>query len=412
MRAAARPTDAMTIHLTNGQGRRLVLALQGLANAPRRALDVPGLLAMIQRLGFVQLDSIQTVARAHHMILRSRADGYRPKLLRRAFERERGLFEHWTHDASLIPMDFYPHWNRRFLRKAETMRAKFERWRGHGFHQHTDALLERIEREGPLRARDLEGPRERSPGGWWNWHDGKAALEYLWHTGRLAVAARDGFQKLYDLPARVVPEPHLGQTTEEPAFVDWACAGALDRLGFATPGDIARYWDLVSVDEAKAWCATAEVEGRLRRVAVEAVDGTPRPLLAPADIDTILAAAPEPPDRIRALSPFDPVIRDRKRLNWLFGFDYTIEVFVPAAKRKYGYYVFPLLEGDRLVGRIDMAADRDGDALRVTALWPEPGVPFGKGRAARLEADLDRLRRFADLGGVAWTDGWRREPLA
>lgn len=128
-----------------------MLWLQGLADSPRRAMDVPGLLGLIDRLGFVQLDSIQTVARAHHMILRARADGYGPKLLRRAFERERGLFEHWTHDASLIPVAHYPHWNRRFIRSAATLQAKFERWRGPGFHEHTDALLARIADQGPIR---------------------------------------------------------------------------------------------------------------------------------------------------------------------------------------------------------------------------------------------------------------------
>ena len=117
---------------------------------------------------------------------------------------------------------------------------------------------------------------------------------------------------------------------------------------------------------------------------------------------------PEPPGRIRVLSPFDPALRDRKRAERLFGFSYRIEVFVPAPKRKYGYYVFPLLEGGRLIGRIDMKAERDADALSVSGLWPEPGVRLSAGRMARLEAELERQRRLAGVGRVVFTDGWRR----
>ena len=121
------------------------------------------------------------------------------------------------------------------------------------------------------------------------------------------------------------------------------------------------------------------------------------------------AAAPEPGGRLRVLSPFDPALRDRKRAERLFGFHYRIEVFVPEAKRRYGYYVFPLLEGDRLVGRIDMKADRKAGVLNVTALWPEPGVRFGAGRSARLEAELARVARLAGVARVDFADGWRRD---
>ncbi|MEX2517694.1 MAG: crosslink repair DNA glycosylase YcaQ family protein, partial [Paracoccaceae bacterium] len=144
----------------------------------------------------------------------------------------------------------------------------------------------------------------------------------------------------------------------------------------------------------------------LIEVEVEGADGARRRHLAAPDIMT--EEAPTPPARIRALSPFDPMIRDRKRAKRLFGFDYTIEVFVPAAKRRYGYYVFPLLESDRLIGRIDMKADRDQDALIVSRLWLEPGVRGGAGRIRRLEAELERQRRLAGVGAVRFDDGWLR----
>ena len=399
----------MTIRISAEDARRAFLGLQGLADSPRRALTVDGLDALIGQLGFVQLDSIQTVARAHHMILRARADGYRPALLQRLHERERRLFEHWTHDASVIPVDLYPHWRRRMDRETDLMHRRFSEWHGEDFRRQADAILDRIEREGPAMARDFTSPRQRSEAGWWNWHEGKIALEYLWRSGRLAIAGRRNFQKVYDLVERVVPEPHVSQITGHDAYIDWACSSALDRLGFATPGDIARFWDMVTIDEAKAWAARATESGRALPFSIEPAVGQPRDLIARADLNRVLDATPALPDRIRTISPFDPVLRDRKRLAWLFGFDYRIEVFVPAPKRKYGYYVFPLLERDRLIGRVDMAADRDRDALVVTALWLEPGVRLGGGRMARLESELDRLRRFAGLGQVVLHNGFQRE---
>lgn len=401
----------MTTRLSLHDARRLTLGLQGLCDPPRRALGAHDLQALIHRLGFVQIDSIQTLVRAHHMILRARADGYRPALLQRLHERDRRLFEHWTHDASMIPVEFYPHWNRRMLRSAEHLRERFSRWHGPEFIRLLDATLDRVRHEGPLLARDVgereerEGPRDP---GWWNWHEGKIALEYLWRSGKLAIAGRRNFQKVYDLVERVVPEPYASAVTEHDAYVDWACRSALDRLGAATPGEIAKFWDLVSIQEATAWCRSAGPDA-VRSVTVDGPDGT-RALLARPDVAEVLAAMPEPPDRIRALSPFDPALRDRKRLERLFGFDYRIEVFVPAPKRKYGYYVFPLLEGDSLIGRIDMAADRARDALAVKALWLEPGIASGRGRMDRLQAELDRLRRFAGLGRVEMANGYLRPP--
>ena len=192
----------------------------------------------------------------------------------------------------------------------------------------------------------------------------------------------------------------------EEEFIDWACAAALDRLGFGTAGDIARYFDLVSIAEAKVWL-DAQSTNRVIDVTVEAVNGHSRPLHARADIASVMADLPPLPTRIRALSPFDPVIRDRKRLAWLFGFDYRIEIYVPAEKRVWGYYVFPLLEGDRLVGRVDMRAVRAHDALEIKKLWWEPKVKGGIGRMTRLEGELVRQCRLADVSSVTWLDGSR-----
>ena len=233
----------------------------------------------------------------------------------------------------------------------------------------------------------------------------QAAPSCLWRTGKVAIARRENFQKVYDLVERVLPPHHHEPEVDHDAFVDWACRSALERLGFATHGEIAAFWDLLSPDEAKAWVETHRDE--LQPVAIETVEpGKPRASVALPGFSESLAAVPEPPNRLRVLSPFDPLIRNRNRTERLFGFFYRIEIFVPEPKRQYGYYVFPLLEGDRLVGRIDMKADRRAGSLDVRRLWLEPGVRASSGRIAKLESELARLARFAGVEEVRYLDGW------
>jgi uncharacterized protein YcaQ len=182
----------------------------------------------------------------------------------------------------------------------------------------------------------------------------------------------------------------------------------MDRLGFATSGELAAFWDIATAAEARAWCGSALEQGQIIPVDVESTDGSLRRCFARPDVLKQAEASPVPTGRMRVLSPFDPALRDRKRAERLFGFHYRIEVFVPAAKRKYGYYVFPLLEGDRLIGRIDIKAHRDCDELRVTALWPETGLRWSAARTARLEAELTRVARLAGVARVQFSDGWLR----
>jgi uncharacterized protein YcaQ len=198
-----------------------------------------------------------------------------------------------------------------------------------------------------------------------------------------------------------VTERVLGETAacaepEVQESIEWLCAGALDRLGFATSGELAAFWDIVTPAEAKAWCASAD----LIEIDVEGVDGKLRRSFARSDVFEQAIAAPKAPSRLRILSPFDPALRDRKRAERLFGFHYRIEIFVPEAKRQYGYYVFPMLEGDRMVGRIDMKALRAEDVLNVTGVWWEPGVTVTAARVARLRAELERMARFAGVSEV------------
>ena len=394
----------MTTKISNRAARRTFLHLQALGDPPGRSLRRAELHDLIHDLGFVQVDSINTVERAHHHILFSRHQTYRPAHLKRLVEHERRLFENWTHDAAIIPSVFFPFWRHRFDREKARLHKRWEKWRDPAYRGELDAVLDRVARDGPLMARDFEG-REKPSTGWWDWHPSKTALEYLWRTGELAIARREGFQKVYDLTERVVPQVHRVQSVEPEAFVDWACRSAIARLGFATRGEIAGFWALLSPAEVEEWLVARRQE--LVPVEIETADGgKPRAAWALPDLVDRLADVPEPPARLRILSPFDPALRDRARAERLFGFSYRIEVFVPEARRQYGYYVFPVLRADRLVGRIDMRADRSADSLVVRRFWPENGLRVSKSLLGALEAELERMRRFAGVGRVAFETEW------
>ncbi len=377
-----------------GTARRLLLGGQGLFADPARAASPAAVGREIARLGFVQIDTINVLDRAHHHILRTRFDAYEPRMLAKLLERDRTCFEHWTHDAAIIPIRWFPWWRRRFdayRRRGHSSNAWW-RWR---MGEHADELirhvLRRIEREGPLMTRDFAHPAGRS-GAWWAWKPQKTTLEYLWRAGRLAVAGRRNFHKVYDLTRRVFPGRVDGPLPGRREHVGWACTAALERLGVATPGELAGFLDAVGIADATAWCRRATRHGAAVPVLVEAADGSrPRQAVAAPDWRRRAGRRPRDANRLRLLNPFDPVLRDRRRTQRLFGFDYRFEAFVPAPRRRYGYYVLPILEGERFVGRLDAKLHRDRGVLEVKGLWWEPGVRTTTARRAGLDEALTRL---------------------
>ncbi|MBL9050802.1 MAG: YcaQ family DNA glycosylase [Tabrizicola sp.] len=391
--------------IPNPRARRLFLDRHALIEPPSGPATGQALHDLIERIGFVQVDSINTVARAHDMILWSRRQSYRPQGLKRLLERDRSLWEHWTHDASILPTRLHGVWHHRFQRDAQRLEANWRGWFRDGYVEQFDSILNRIAKDGPVGTADVGEGEVRGKGGWWDWHPSKTALEWLWRTGKIAVTRRDGFAKIYDLTERVIPEVHRAPVPAE-TVCDWACRTALKQLGFGTSGEIAAYWNAVSPEAAKDWCRDALARGEIIEVEVEGAMGQRRKVFIFPEILT--EDALEPGARLRILSPFDPALRDRKRAEFLFGFFYRIEVFVPEPKRIYGYYVFPVMEGDRLVGRIDVKAFRDAGVLRVKAFWPEAGVKLTKARRGKLEAELDRLAVFAGCARVEFLDGWER----
>ncbi len=383
---------AMTLVIRNRDARRLWLAANGLSGAPTGPLD---LMAIVRQLGFVQIDTIRNVTRAHNHILWSRNRKVREGMVWKALAR-RDLFEHFTHDASLIPMETLPYWQRQFRRKGELVGR--QDWYQSGLARKAiRSIRDRIAAEGPLSAHafdtKIDGAREM-----WARPPHKKALDQMWYAGVLATSHRRNFVKFYDLGERVFPS-HLTNGPDDREQVDWLCRAAMDRLWVASPGEVQRFWAAADAGEVKAWvndqCDMIQVE-------VEGADGTITKAMALPDIEDHLAGADLPGGGMRLLNPFDPAIRDRNRLERLFRFDYRNEMFVPADKRRWGYYVYPVLEGDRLVGRIELKGDRAKGDMRVTGFWPEGGVRWPASRGARLAVELDRFACCAGLSDIRW----------
>lgn len=388
------------------QARLLLMGAQGLLSDPARAATPAALFDLVRRMGFVQLDSINYVERAHHLTLASRLHAYQREHFARLLERDRSLFEHWTHDASAVPTEWFVHWKPRFERSAGRIRANgwWQERMGGEADRHVDAVRARILKEGPLRSQDFEHERGQSSA-WWGWKPQKAALEYLWHTGELLVVRREQFQKVYDLTERVLPELHGAPAPEAEAHAEWACSTALERLVIATPKELADFWAAIDPARAKNWCERAAREGRIVPVVVEPLDdgaSKPRPSYALPDWERRLRRLPEPPRMTRLLSPFDPVLRDRARAQRLFGFDYRFEAFVPEPARRFGYYVLPVLEGDRLVGRIDPKFERAEGLLKVRRVYWEPSARPTRERVKGLKEAAERLAGFVGAAGVEW----------
>ena len=380
------------------EARRVFLLEQGLLNDPDRAASPAAVLRVIRQLGFVQLDSIPVVARAHDLTLRARLEDYRPSMLKHLLERRRSLFEHWTHDASVIPVEWYAHWRHRSHRFLDAPWVK--RWldaRMGGTRAERERVfaetITRIASEGPLCSRDFKAPDGAGGGGWWEWKPHKAALEFLWWSRELSVTARRRFEKVYDLSERVYPDEHAWDHPPIEETIDFACSEAIARLGCATAAEIASYFEIARLPEVRRWCARAVTDGRLEAVSIGG-----RPAFAVPNFATRLRRAErligDRDSRMRLLAPFDPIVRDRARALRLFDFDYRFEAYVPAAKRRYGYYVLPILQGERIVGRCDLKTDREQGEVKVLGLWWEDGQSSGRRRSDLFEEARAKLEQF------------------
>jgi uncharacterized protein YcaQ len=370
------------------QLRRYLVAHQGYASRFRRgrADDVA---ATVLRLSCVQLDSISTVDRAHRLTLTSRVGAYRRGTVSSLLGQAR-IFEYWAHEACLVPIEDYPLFKRRMANLRE------HHWWGRKRTDHeTEAhVLEAIRERGALPSRAFEG-QGPMPGEMWNWKPAKRALEHLFAAGEVVVAGRDGFQRLYDLPERVIPRSLLeAPTPSEEEFRRGYALRAVQGRGALTEAGIAEHCRLDGGGRGIRPLVDALVEdGLVRRVAVED-GGAPVVVAADAELDADVPASGF------LLSPFDNLLWDRAFVERVFGFRHVIEVYKREHERVYGYYVLPFLYRDRLVGRADLKSERPDGILRVRAFHLEPGVRRSGALETALERALARLARNLDLERV------------
>lgn len=372
--------------------RRVALAAQGFADPlPAGPVMRRHLRRVLGRTHLLQIDSVNVFERAHHLPLYSRLGPYDTEMLHRAAYRDRDLFEYWGHEASYLPVALHPLLRWRMAR-AEALE---EGWGGplrvmRERPEYVAHVLERVRDAGPLGAGELrEGPRRGGP--WWDWDAAKVALEYLFWAGRVSTSTRRGFERLYDLTERVLPAHVLAVPTpsREDAQRELVLLAARAH-GVGTERDLRDYFRL-RVDEAAVAVRSLVEEGALLRVAV---DGWTQPAYLHPDARV--------PRQVRAstlLSPFDPLVWERSRTARLFGFDYRIEIYVPAHKRVHGYYVLPFLHREALVARVDLKSDRAAGLLRVLAAWLEPGQDAGD-VAQALAVELRRAAHWQGLGDV------------
>lgn len=382
------------------QARRIALAAQGFADPrPSGRVDARHLRAVIARLGLLQLDSVNVFCRTHYLPAFSRLGPYPRETLdrlaahseRRIAPARRELFEYWAHEASLVPVALQP------LLRWRMERAHEDAWGGmrrvaREQPELVRAVRDLVARRGPIRAGETGIARPvRRAGEMWNWHEGKIALEFLFWSGQVTAARRVNFERLYDVPERVLP-PQVVQTPTPP--VEQAQRElvriAARAYGVATEADLGDYFRLPRA-ESKARVAELVEAGELEPVSV---DGWRAP--------AYLWPGARRPRRVSAralVSPFDPLVWFRPRLHRLFQFHYRIEIYTPAHKRVHGYYVLPFLLGEDLVARVDLKADRHSGLLRVQGAFGEDGAdPHYV--AAELAEELVITARWLDLDGV------------
>ncbi|MDE2385975.1 MAG: YcaQ family DNA glycosylase [Alphaproteobacteria bacterium] len=384
----------MKERLSQAEARRIALSAQGFRQQPRdKSAGWARLASTIDEMHLLQIDSVNVLTRSHYLPLFSRLGAYdRATLDKRTLAKTgRTVFECWAHEASLVPLPLHPlmRWRHARARKGDGKYGGFDR-----FAREEKAFLAKtlafIEKNGPVRAAEIPGAGQ-SAGGWWGWSKGKIAIECLFDHGHVTTAQRDNFERLYDVPERVIPQSILAlPTPDEAEAFQQLMLMAAGALGIATGIDLRDYFRL-PVAEARAALLALVASGKLVEVGV---DGWAKPAYLLPE-----AKLPRKAGGQALLSPFDPLVWNRERAERLFNFHYRIEIYTPEAKRKFGYYVLPFLMGEEIVGRVCLKADREAGVLRANAIHAEEMADHAT-VAPALAEELARMAGWLGLEGV------------
>lgn len=378
--------------LTLSQARRLALHHQGLTKPDRFGRGINGVERAIHALRYVQIDTISVVNRAHHHVLQSRVGNYQEDWLSRLLSERRSIFEYWHHAAAYLPMEDY-----RFYRPI------MEGFKKHKMRDPKTAaeVLKRVQIDGPMQSKDFEAPAGVKSGGWWEWKPAKLALEELFLSGDLMVTERRGFQKVFDLTERVLPD-HIdtSKPTDDERAIFYV-NHMLKAQGIARAQDIgymrhiASRWEKFKILPGIQAALDAGVASG--EIVTSVIDGDTYYAKAD-DLEALPARVSK--NRIQILNPFDNIIINRSKLASLFDFQYQIECYVPEPKRKFGYYTLPMLLGDTFIGRIDCKAHRKQKRLTVNNLWLEPKTKVTTNLAELLRAAILDFALCHDCGTV------------
>jgi uncharacterized protein YcaQ len=368
----------------------MLLGAQGFGAAVVEEPGAGDVLAVIRRMHALQIDTISVVARSPYLVLWSRIGDFEPALLDGLLTTHR-LFEHWSHAACFLDVADYPAYRRMMLdRQRQGAKHWFAWLEAHA--PDTERVLQHLREHGPVRSADFERPDGRKGSGWWDWKEEKLALEMLLLRGDVMVTTRRNFQRIYDLRERVLPDWDDVRTLPEEEAHRHLMRAAVKALGVGRADWVRDYLRslAIPIQTVRRRLAAMATDGELLEVAV---DGWQTPgYVHPSNLALLEGALDGPRASFTTvLSPFDPIVRDRDRALELFGFDYRIECYTPASKRKYGYFTLPILHGERLVGRLDPKAHRAAGVFEVKSLHMEPDVDIDGELVTGLRDTLHRL---------------------
>ena len=374
--------------------RRIALAAQGFGRAPGGAPGIRQLDALVNRLGLLQIDSVNVFERSHYLPAVSRLGVYDKKQLDRLTTGSEARFtEYWAHEASFLPLESWPLFRWRMQAYRDLAARTPDAWSAAN-RPMLDWLLAELAENGPMRASAIEHDANKRSGPWWGWSDVKTGLETLFRWGDVVSAGRERFERIYGLPEQVFPDALLGREVSRHDAHRELVSRSARAHGIGTARDFADYFRLKTPPTLAA-IRELEDAGELIPVEVPGWTRAGKPLAAWLHRD---ARLPRSMDAAAVLSPFDPVVWKRPRALRLFEFHYRIEIYTPEPKRIFGYYSLPVLLGDTIVGRVDLKNDRQAGVLRVQAAWAEEGAPADT--AARLAALLRDAARWQGLGEI------------